>query len=229
LIKIRAAVVVLDLDDTLYLERDFARSGYEALAAQFGERIGGPLFARECRALLEKGARGNIFDLALSRCGIETSPELIAELVEHYRSHRPEIRFCPDASRFLDRLGKVATALITDGPRQAQAAKAWALELDSCLDHVIITGEWSAKYSKPHPRAFELVESLTGRSRSELVYIADNGAKDFLAPRRLGWQTVQLLRTDRIHDGVPPSRDHEADSVVGSFDEIGIATSVDQD
>lgn len=229
MIEIRAAVVVLDLDDTLYLERDFATSGYEALSAKFGERIGGPLFSHKCRALLEGGARGNIFDLALTQCGIENSPELIAELVEHYRSHRPAIRFCADASRFLGRLGKVETALITDGPWQAQAAKIRALGLDTCLDHVIITGEWPAKYSKPHPRAFELIESLTGRSRSELVYIADNGTKDFLAPRRLGWQTVQLLRSQRIHDGAPPSSDYEADSVVSSFDEIKIVTCSDQD
>lgn len=222
MIEIEAKVVVFDLDDTLCLERDFAESGFRALAGHFGERVGGERFALECSDLLAQGARGNIFDLSLSRCGIDSTPELIKALVSHYRSHSPEIAFCEDVSRFFARGREMQTGLITDGPKAAQWAKIRSLELDRKIDHIAVTGEWPKEYSKPHPRAFELIERLAAASGRDLVYIADNAAKDFIAPRQLGWQTVQIIRPDRIHDGSPASPEHEADHVIASFDELEI-------
>ena len=222
LIEIAAQVVVFDLDDTLYLERDFARSGFRALARHFGDRVGGDGFATECSELLARGTRGNVFDLALSRSGIASTPELIAEMVAYYRSHAPDIAFCTDAARILERVGQFTTGLITDGPKAAQSAKIRALGLEEALDHVIMTGTWGSEFSKPHPRAFEAIESLTSATQGNVVYIADNGAKDFIAPRQLGWQTVQILRADRIHPGTPAGPAAEADHIITSFDELAI-------
>ena len=226
LIEIEAKVVVFDLDDTLYLERDFARSGFNELARHFGESVGGKRFAAECHDLLAHGTRGNIFDEALTRCRIETSPELIDALVAHYRSHSPDIAFCEDVARFFARRRQAQTALITDGPEEAQLAKIRALGLDKTIDHVVATGQWPKGFGKPHRRAFELIESLTASSGKDLVYIADNAVKDFIAPRHLGWQTVQIVRSDRIHDGSPAEPDHAAEHVVTSFDEIEVKPRV---
>ncbi len=223
MIEIRAEVIVYDLDDTLYLEKDYAESGYKALSRQFAERIGGARFADECSRLLAEGARNNIFDLALARCRIDATPRLIAELVAAYRAHVPAIGFCGDTLRFFDRVGKeMRTGLITDGPKETQWAKVKALGLGETIDHVVVTGEWPKEFSKPHPRAFELIESLTSAPRRNIVYIADNGAKDFVSPRQLGWQSVQILRPDRIHAGTPRSPDHKADHVIASFDELEV-------
>ena len=226
MIEISAQVVVFDLDDTLYLERDFARSGFRALARHFGDRVGGAGFAEGCSELLAKGTRGNIFDLALSRNGIESTPELIAELVAFYRSHEPEIAFCEDAARMLGRVSQFTTGLITDGSKEAQSAKIRALGLENTLDHVIMTGAWGSEYSKPHPRAFAAIERRTSAAPRHIVYIADNGKKDFIAPRRLGWQTVQILRPERIHDGTPAEPAHEADHVIATLDELAIEPPV---
>ena len=223
LIEIRAQVVVFDLDDTLYLERDFARSGFRAISSQFGNRVGGEDFAKACTELLAEGTRGNIFDLALTRVGIEATPRLIGELVSHYRTHAPDIEFCEDASRFIQRMDDMPTGLITDGPKEAQWAKITALGLDRMLDHIVVTGEWPKEFSKPHTRAFELIQQQTNSAPRDIVYIADNGAKDFVAPRQLGWQSVQILRTGRIHSGSPVSADHEADHVISSLDELTIS------
>lgn len=222
LIEIEAQVVVFDLDDTLYLERDFARSGFRALSQHFGDRVGGEDFSAACAELLEQGTRGNIFDLALSNLGIEATPRLIGDMVAHYRTHAPTIEFCGDASRFIARLDDLTTGLITDGPKEAQWAKVRALGLDRMLDHIVVTGEWPKEFSKPHTRAFELIQQQTNSSPRDIVYIADNGAKDFVAPRQLGWQSVQILRTGRIHSGTPVSADHDADHVISSFDELAI-------
>lgn len=222
MIEIEAKVIVFDLDDTLYLERDFAESGFRAVARHFGERVGGPRFASVCRELLAKGARGNIFDLALTRCEVEPAPDLIAELVTYFRTHPPDIAFCADALRFFRRAPDMLTGLITDGPRETQLTKISALGLDEMIDHIVVTGEWAKEFSKPHPRAFELIERLTSSSKHDLVYIADNAAKDFIAPRQMGWQTVQIVRPWRIHKGLPSTPGEAPDHVITTFDELAI-------
>ena len=222
MIEIEAKVVVFDLDDTLYLEKDFAQSGFRALSQHFGKRVGGNRFAAECEELLTSGTRGNIFDLALSRCGIEATQKLVGDLVSYYRSHSPRIAFCADASRFLNRMGAFHTGLITDGPQEAQWAKIRALGLDRMLDYIVVTGEWPKGYSKPHPRAFKLIEERTPSAGDNIVYIADNAAKDFVAPRQLGWQSVQILRSERVHTGEASAPEHEAQHTIRSFDELEI-------
>ena len=52
------------------------------------------------------------------------------------------------------------------------------------------------------------------------VYVADNAAKDFVTPNRMGWLTVQILRPGRVHDGSPPDADHAARVVITSLDQL---------
>ncbi|MEE4201430.1 HAD family hydrolase [Erythrobacter sp.] len=226
MIEIAARVFVFDLDDTLYLEKDFARSAFRSLSRDFGERVGGARFAEECGALLDWGNRGNIFNLALAKCGVVTTPGLIDELVAAYRAHTPEIAVCADAARFLSRMDGRMTGLITDGPRVTQSAKIGALGLSDTIDQIVVTGEWGKEFSKPHSRAFEYIESRTSFRGCDLVYIADNAAKDFIAPRLMGWQTVQILRPGRVHPGTANMPGYEAQHRISSFDEMAVAPIV---
>ena len=61
-----ADVVVFDLDDTLYLERDYVRSGFRAVDAWLASRgiLG---FFGEAWANFENGLRGKAFDRAPGR------------------------------------------------------------------------------------------------------------------------------------------------------------------
>ncbi len=223
LIDVSASVVVFDLDDTLYLERDFAHSGFKAVGAHLRGCVDAVEFAQICCHRLEQGKRGNVFDIALRSLGIEPKPALIDELVAVYRSHSPAIGLCPDAERFLDRLDEHQIGLISDGPAATQSAKVNALGLNSRIDHICLTGSLPEGHSKPHPLAFETIQNCTGLSGADHVYIADNGAKDFVAPNQLGWQTIQVLRPERIHDGTPPTPAHAARAVVQSLDEIELS------
>lgn len=224
LVRIAAEVVVFDLDDTLYLERDFARSGFIAASRQFAGQFNPERFSACCLQLLKAGQRGDVFDRALEIMGVTPPVGLIEGLVEAYRSHRPKITLCRDAERFLARTVVTATGLISDGPAPTQTAKVAALGLADRIDHIVLTGAFPAGYGKPHPRAFEHIEEVTGFSGSALAYIADNAAKDFIAPNRRGWQTVQILRPGRIHRGAPISSDHAAGYVVTSLDQIMVGT-----
>lgn len=207
--------IVFDLDDTLYLERDFAFSGFQAVGAHIAARHGVNDFAAICAGLFDGPHRAAIFDEALRQTGLSDALP-VAELVAIYRGHAPQIALCPDARRYLE--GRGGFGLITDGPELTQRAKIKALGLAAFCDQIIPTGQWPAGFGKPHPRAFEeIAQAAPGR---RCVYVADNGAKDFVTPNRMGWLTVQILRPGRVHDGSPPDADHAAQAVIDSFDQL---------
>ena len=207
--------IAFDLDDTLYLERDFAFSGFSAVGDVIAARHGIPGFAALCGALFDSPHRPAIFNEALRRCGLQ-GVQSVPELVAIYRGHSPQIALCPDAARFLR--GRDGFGLITDGPEATQRAKIAALGLAPFLDQVIPTGQWGPGFGKPHPRAYEAIADAAGGRRC--VYVADNGAKDFVTPRRMGWLCVQILRPGRVHDGSPPDAAHAAHVIIDSFDQL---------
>lgn len=201
-------VVAFDIDDTLYLERDYVRSGFRAAGRWAAEDLGIEGFAEHAWAAFEGGLRGTIFDTALSACGVEPSPDLIGRLVALYRTHTPSIGLLPDAADCLARLsGRVRLAVVTDGPLQSQRAKVRALGLDALVDQVIFTEELGAGLGKPSPRAFELVEERLAARAERCAYIADNPAKDFGGPAARGWRSVRIRRPHGLHHDVPSGPD----------------------
>lgn len=213
------AILVFDLDDTLYLERDFVRSGFAAVGQYLERERGITRFAEACWNLFVSGERARVFDTALAQAGLPRDAHDIATLVEVYRSHRPAISLAQDAARFLAADTRTK-ALITDGPAQTQQAKIDSLGIAEHFGLVLTTGSWPAGYGKPHPRAFEQVMHWSGAPAGQHIYIADNPAKDFLAPRKLAWRSVQINRPGRIHDPVPRAATHAADVEISSFDEL---------
>jgi putative hydrolase of the HAD superfamily len=214
----RLTTIVLDLDDTLYLERDYVRSGIVAVGEWLCKRRGVADFAPAAQALWDAGQRARLFDTTLTQLGVSPDRALVEALIVTYRAHRPDIRLAPDATAFLaDPLG-CRLALVTDGPPIAQLRKIEALGLHRAgIDPLIRTGIWGDGFGKPHPRAFRMIEARHGRSGAELVYVADNPAKDFLGPRALGWRTVQIDRAGAVHSRVAPSERHRADVTITSL------------
>ena len=70
----------------------------------------------------------------------------------------------------------------TDGPTATQQAKVRALGLDTLLGFIVCTGSLGPGRGKPHPLAFERVETWAAPHGLPLVYVADNPLKDFVAP-----------------------------------------------
>lgn len=207
-------VVVFDIDDTLYLERDYARSGFRAVDEWVRVALGVGGFAEQAWAAFESGVRGTIFDTALTALGVVPSPDTVAEMVGRYRRHEPDIVLLDDARACLDRVGDGAhdrsalgVAVVTDGPLASQRAKARRLGLDGWTREIVFTEALGPGLGKPHPAAFELVERHLGASGDACVYVADNPAKDFGAPRRLGWRTVRVRRSLGLHADRPSGDD----------------------
>jgi putative hydrolase of the HAD superfamily len=200
--------IVLDIDDTLYLERDYVRSGFEAVGRWIQGEHGIADFSERAWAAFESGSRNTIFDQVLSEIGARTDDAFITELVARYRTHPPSIVLAADAEAGLDRWhGHVSLAAITDGPLSSQQAKARALGLERWTPHVIFTAGLGPGKGKPDPAAFELVQDKLGVNGKACVYVADNPAKDFVGPKALGWRTVRVRRRLGLHADVESGTD----------------------
>lgn len=210
----RVECVVFDVDDTLYLERDYVHSGF--LAVEANEQI--PGLADVCWRLFCSGGRGDTFNSALVWLGVEPSESRITSLVSAYRNHHPSIELLPDARACLDALSGRPLACVTDGRPESQRAKVAALGLEQWLNPIILTSEFGAGFDKPHPRAFEVVQRSTRLPPAAHVYVADNPAKDFGGPESLGWATVRLRRTGSLWESVTSGEDVDAE--LRSLDEL---------
>jgi putative hydrolase of the HAD superfamily len=192
--------VVFDIDDTLYLERDYVRSGFRAVGDWLHESLGVDSFFDEAWKCFEVGHRGNIFNVALGTLGISPSEDLIRTMVSMYRAHDPAICLLPDSEKCLRSVnGKAFAGVISDGPVLSQQMKVGRLGLTSRCDHIILTESIGVEYSKPHPRAFMQMQQVANCTPEACTYIADNPAKDFIAPNRLGWRTIRVRRPGGMH------------------------------
>jgi putative hydrolase of the HAD superfamily len=204
--------VVFDIDDTLYLERDYVRSGFAAAGGWARAELGVADFGERAWAAFEAGVRGRIFDEALAACGVRANGSVVSQLVDVYRSHAPAIEPHPDVTAWLaGRPADVAVAVVTDGPLASQRAKAAALGLAGWADPIVFTEELGAGRGKPHPAAFARVEAATGMPGAACAYVADNPAKDFAGPRCRGWRTVRVRREGGLHAAVPSGDDVDAE------------------
>lgn len=214
--------IVLDLDDTLYLERDYAISGYRAVAERFADRLGDREQAvAAMRHELDHGDRRKVFDGALRRLGLPHDPELLRGMIEVYGAHAPTISLLPDAQSALARWrGRVKLGLISDGPAARQRAKLAALGISDAFDWIVLTDELGPGRAKPHTAAFVAMESALGASSDQCMYVADNPSKDFVAPNRLGWASVRVLRPGGIYADAPPAPHGEPTRTVATLDEL---------
>ncbi|MDP6943292.1 MAG: HAD family hydrolase [Myxococcota bacterium] len=191
--------IVWDVDDTLYLERDYVRSGFTAVGQALRDAHGIDGFGESAWRLFEAGVRGDTFDRALADLGVEGASSLVPWMVGVYREHRPDIALCEDAAQAVAALSELPMAAITDGPLASQQAKVDALGVADFASPVILTATLGPGMGKPHPRAFEAVMTAHGGAPERFVYVADNPHKDFIGPRALGWRTVRLRRPLGLH------------------------------
>jgi len=195
--------VIFDLDDTLYDEVDYCKSGFWAVAESVAHLPDTPPAERVFDTVWKEFAAGNrktLFNDALAKLGIAYDAAFIEKLVHVYRNHTPQITLPNDSKDVLETLrGKYALALLTDGFLPAQRLKVQALGIEGYFRRILYTEELGRQFWKPSPVGFEkLMESLNTKA-STSVYVADNEEKDFIAPNHLGMPTIQLIRPAALH------------------------------
>ena len=210
--------MILDLDDTLFLERDYVLSGLRAVGEHVASTYGRTGFGDVAVGMFEAGVRGDTFNRALAALDLPHDDRTIHRLVEVYRRHTPAITLTPDARRLIPRLRGRYVGVVTDGPLDSQRAKALAVGAPQWSSAVIYTTELGPGFGKPHPRAFAMQQAAAGRSGADCMYVADNPTKDFAGPKSLGWATVRIRRPESLHATVPSG--DLVDLEIASLDEL---------
>lgn len=196
--------IVFDLDDTLYPERQFVRSGYQAVAEMLREQTGrDEPFADWLWRRFLAGQSSNAFNALDEQFNLGLDASDIGQLIERYRTHQPNITPFADIPPLLDAIASVGwkLGLLSDGPGPTQRNKLAALGLAGRFEAVVISGEQGA--AKPEPAIFQAARDQLALPHEACCYIADNRAKDFLGANKLGWQSVQVLREGQIHAAKP--------------------------
>jgi len=195
--------VVFDLDDTLYDEIDYCRSGFAAVA----EFLAGSLKVVSAERIFDAfwkqftaGNRTRTFNAALDELGTAYDEKLIRESINVYRNHLPKITLPADSRNVLVQLsGKYTLALLTDGFLPAQQLKVQALKIEEYFEYLLYTEQLGREFWKPSPVGFQRVIETLDAKPETAAYVADNEIKDFIAPNQLSFSTVQIIRPARIH------------------------------
>jgi putative hydrolase of the HAD superfamily len=214
-------VLVFDLDDTLFPEREYVASGFRAVDRRLRERHALTGFVEAALGHFHAGRRGRIFDEALEGLGFAAHPALIQELVDCYRGHFPEIRLHPDSVRALASLrGAFRLAIITDGYFEVQKKKVAALGIGPQFEAIVYSDEFGRSSWKPSPEPYLRVMRTLGVTGPECLYVGDNPTKDFVTANALGWKTVQIVREDGEYARVSAETSHRAHHRIDCLDEL---------
>lgn len=195
-------MLVFDLDDTLYPEREYSLSALKFAGSLIDARFGLSSSAERLLELFSQSERAPIDRLWAD---VSLPPTARLEIIEAMQAHRPEISLRSDARLLLNvlRARGEAFAIVTDGRSITQRAKLAALD---CLDAEPISISEECGLNKTDPRRFLAIEERW--PGCTYTYVGDNPAKDFFAPRIIGWQTIMLRdRGANIHSqsvAVPP-------------------------
>ncbi|MDE7406229.1 MAG: HAD-IA family hydrolase [Clostridiales bacterium] len=171
--------VVFDLDDTLYPEYDYVLSGFAAVG-EYAQKQYGIADVKSGLIELFSQSRDKVFDRFAQNHGIDKS--CVADLVEVYRTHTPDIKLTDEVKQTLSELraGGYKLGIITDGRPNGQRAKIKALGLNELVDEIIITDELGEDCRKPNPKAFEVMADRLGVTLDQMAYVGDNPQKDFV-------------------------------------------------
>lgn len=190
--------VIFDMDDTLYGEKEYVRSGYRQIAKllpriQNAEEKLWKLFEEKKPAI----------DELLKQEGLD-SEELKQECLKTYRCQTPEIHLYRGVAELLAELRNQGFLLgiITDGRPEGQRAKIKALGLEGMVDEIIVTDELGGvEFRKPNPASFQAMKEKLDVEYSRMCYVGDNIKKDFIAPQKLGMRCIWFKNQDGLYIG----------------------------
>lgn len=184
----KGSIIFLDLDDTLYSEREYQASGFSEVIRYLG-----------------KPSLPSVGELVeLSKAGIDVFAYLnLSELDKQkclslYRTHTPIIHMYADAHEFLIRAkdSGCRLALATDGRSVSQRNKLAALQVEDFFSWVFISEEMGA--TKRELTFYEQVLSVLDAEPT--AFIGDNPEKDFVVPNSFQWTTIMLrARNANVH------------------------------
>lgn len=220
--------VIFDLDDTIYPEFNYVKSGFKAVAAWVEKHMGvaeDEVF-RELLDLFAEGKRGNIFDIWVDSRGGSVE-YWVPEMVKVYRNHDPKIRPFEDFLKIIPKLrSKYKLGVLTDGYSSVQRRKLEALGIEHYFDVVVFSDDLGKDNWKPSVVPFKVILRELDVSGCESVYVADNPLKDFLGARKVNMWTVRFKSAVGLYSQIkPPSSEYDPHTEICSLSELPKALS----
>lgn len=188
--------VIFDLDDTLYSEKEYVRSGYQKIAEILPEVENA---AEKLWTLFE--AKKSAIDELLKMENIQ-SEEVKQACLRAYRYQIPDIHLYEGVAEMMKAFKNkgLKLGIITDGRPEGQRAKLQVLGLEKIVDYIIVTDEFGGpRYRKPNSIAFQRMKELLCVEYNQMCYIGDNIKKDFVAPERLGMRSIWFKNDDGLY------------------------------
>ncbi len=200
--------VIFDLDDTLYSECDYIRSGYKKI----GDYLQREDAEKKMWDYFKKGLPA--IDAYLNQIGMGEKKE---ECLAIYRNQIPNIKLYPEMKNLIHRLKikNIKVGIITDGRPEGQRNKLRALGLNDMVDDIIITDELGGvQFRKPNDISFRIIQNRWKIPFEELMYVGDNPDKDFQAAKQLGIRELYFQNKQGLY-----SRNCEGEKCL-SFDDM---------
>jgi len=211
--------IVFDLDDTLYPQKAFKRSGFRVVARWLQEHYGLSeiLIVSELESIMRhKGASyPYMFNDLAERLNLDNS--IVSQMVQIFIGHEPVIRCYPGIHPMLKRLrAKFKIGLLTDGRLDVQQRKIRALKLETEFDEILCSD--TLGLDKPANELFEWFERKFEMPGQSLMYVGDNPEKDFYGAYLRSWTTVCVMT--RENQNVDYKSDLTSGHEIASIDDL---------
>lgn len=229
-------VILFDLDDTLYKELDFVYGGFKAVCEYLANKYNKDeeKLYKDTLDILNKQGRGKIFNYICEKYNIQ---EGINELIKIYREAKPKICLYEDAEYILKYLNRrleksdsqfleekvdfiYNIGIITDGKASVQWNKIKLLDLEKLVDKIIVTDDYGLEFWKPNEFAYIEMLNYFKCKKEQCIYVGDNANKDFIGARKVGIETIRIIRKVGDHMNTFLKPEYEADFVVRDLREI---------
>lgn len=185
--------IVFDLDDTLYPQISYKRSGFNVVAQWLASRhnLNPSAILSELEDILDLYGPSYpyMFDRLAERFTLGAS--FVPEMVRIFIEHEPRIRCYDGVIPMLTRLkNKYRLGILTDGRLTVQQKKIDALGLTDRADEILCSD--LVGLEKPATELFQWFEDAFRLNGENLMYVGDNPQKDFYGANCRGWRTVMV-------------------------------------
>jgi putative hydrolase of the HAD superfamily len=213
--------IVFDMDDTLYYESDYVKSGMHELENWISDKYHVSGFYDIAMSFFDTGERKYIFNKTLESLRIPYDEKLIQKMIHVYRSHKPSIKLLGDAKWVLDHIvSKVKVGLISDGYLETQTNKVESLGLAQKFHSIVLTDQFGRDHWKPSHKPYEQTTINLQVPHEQCMYIGDNVKKDFITAKKLGWKTVHIEREYGIYSFISEKQDYLAHYKINNLKEL---------
>ncbi len=205
--------IIYDLDDTLYPEASFQRSGFKAVT-DFVKKYNLRITVNDLFKIYRRHPK-NSFDMLIDKFNLPLTAGVLTSL---YLNHKPAISPFKDTEATLTTLKKkYFLGILTDYYKKTQENKIESLNISKYFDRIVYTDVIGAP--KPQNKGFMLLKKASGSGDGEIIYVADNEEKDFIGARDSGFYTVKLNKQGFYSKKKMP-KEYNADFEINKHNQI---------